>query len=528
MIRVFDGQKNSFAGKVVSAALARSVTPGLVETACADDYERLPESGVFVFVEPSEAEARLIAEWRGRGAKIIVFGQLPHAAAAVFGLKNVSPLADEWKEAAGCESTPIYRTTRSRAEIVWSRRPLAQSVPFTSRPFLRFDYADEWNNLGFGRITATGDLWSIAQNAQTQEAQTLAQATTGTGCETPFVTLMDRPEASLIWWNRAAGPVDSCEWALIEAFLADWRADELPCVPVVSELPWGYDAAITMRLDCDEDIASARPLFELYRARGIPFSVAIKTGQDDREDHFTLLKDILAAGGAVLSHSVTHAPRWGGSLEACAREAKGSIDWLEERIPGLKVRHAVSPFHQNPAYVPEGLKAAGLKGFVGGIIANDPEMLLARGGYLPGDDTGVVSHSQQCMMHGDCILEEEDPLQVNKQAFLNAMRTQTLFGYLDHPFSERYDYGWGTEEHRLRRHGEFLDFISEATRELKTVWVNEDDALDWIAAKAGLTLTASETGFRAQASEDAPAPKGFSFAVRFKGEYRALSDFAHE
>src|SRR5690606_27172436 len=112
------------------------------------------------------------------------------------------------------------------------------------------------------------------------------------------------------------------------------------------------------------------------------------------------------------------------------------------------VPYAVSPFHQSPQYALEALCDVGYSGCIGGIIRNDPEFLLARGGELAGFPVGFIGHSQQCMLHGDCLLEAGDPLAIYKMAFDQALETRSLFGYLDHPFSERYQYGWVDEESR--------------------------------------------------------------------------------
>lgn len=526
MIEVYSGKQSAFATDVITTALARSVTTGLVQTVGTFDAEA-PSEGIFVFIRPDASDVEHMAAIISRRSKLLILGELPEEAIDLCGLKAVSALGPEWEVSARCPPAPLYATSRSTAGIAWSGHPLAAQSPIKERPFLRFDYADEWNNLGYGRITADGGIWSISQQVEAGAAHVLAQAETGTGSVSPFVTLHETPQSSILWWNRPSGPVDSPEWVVIETFLADWRSDELPCVPVISEIPWSYDGAITMRLDCDEDIASARPLFELYNQRGLPFSLAIKTDQEDRSEHITLLNEVLESGGAVLSHSVSHAPRWGGSQEACEAEARGSVQWLEDRLPGLKVRHAVSPFHQNPAYVPEGLRRAGLKGFIGGIVANDPEMLLARGGLIPADETGCVTHSQQCMMHGECVLIEGDRLAITRQAFLNALNSETLFGYLDHPFSPRYDYGWGSEAHRLDCHSEFLDFIEAETSGLKVLWMNEDETLDWIAAKARLVLKSSGDGFRLASQSSDVLPAGITFSVRYKGIRQPLQDLVH-
>jgi hypothetical protein len=527
MIHVFSGALGDVAKNVVVAALMRSVTPGLVAPGVSEKCD-LPTGSVFVFVQPDASDYGLIAAACATNSKIVIFGSIPENIAGLIGLSSTSPLSDVWAEAANCRPAAVHETSSSAAGIRWNEHLFAQDAPFRMRPFSRFDYGDEWNNLGFGNILSDGSIWSIALEVGAGKAAVLAEAFSGDGISTPFVTLLDNESSSVLWWNRAAGPVDSSEWYLIEKFIADWRPNQLPCLPVIDEIPWGYDCAITMRLDCDEDIASSRPLFELYRERHLPFSVAIKTGQEAGDDDIAFLRDVHTYGGAILSHTVTHAPRWGGSMDACENEARVSSAWLEEKVPGLSVRYAVSPFHQNPDYVPEGLRRAGLSGFIGGIVANDPQMLLARGGYPPGDHHGVITHSQQCMMHGDCILNEGDPLAITKLAFLYAYRSRTLFGYLDHPFSERYDYGWGTEEHRVARHAEFLNFISGKTVGCNVAWLNENDALDWIVAKATTIIEQKSNGFVSRPGNSLNISNKYEFRVRFRGARFPLSDFAHE
>ena len=149
-----------------------------------------------------------------------------------------------------------------------------------------------------------------------------------------------------------------------------------------------------------------------------------------------------------------------GRLNERCRDGSAGIEGVaEEHVPGLAVRFAVSPFHQNPTFVPVALARAGYQGFVGGTIACHPEYLMARGGIVPCGPDGFISHSQSCMLHGDCLLGDDDPLRIYKKAFCNAKETGQFFGYLDHPFSERYTYGWTNETERLKAHGDFLDFM---------------------------------------------------------------------
>jgi len=211
-----------------------------------------------------------------------------------------------------------------------------------------------------------------------------------------------------------------------------------------------------MRIDCDENIVSGRPLFELYRKNNFPFSMAIKTKQKIGSDEIKLMREVIDAGGSIVSHSHTHAPDWGG--DQAQWEAETSIKILEDALPGYKIRYAVSPFHQNSMRAIEGIKAAGIEGFVGGIIHNDPEYLFARAGEVPFVE-GIISHSQQCMFHGDCYHAAHNSIEVYLAALRSAIKTQTFFGFLDHPFSN-YQYGWKNEDERLGVHQEFLDELN--------------------------------------------------------------------
>jgi hypothetical protein len=318
--------------------------------------------------------------------------------------------------------------------------------------------------------------------------------------------------------------VDHPDWALIEHFLADFGADHLPCQPLIEETPFGYDLALTMRLDCDEDIGSAHPLFKLYQQRGLPFSLAVMTGQEPQPGSQELLREVKESGGAILSHSATHAPNWGGSPEACVSELASSCAWLNECLPNLDLRYAVSPFHQSPSFLPQALKDQGLHGFIGGSIANDPETLVARGGILPNAVKNIVTHSQQCMLHGDCLGETGDPLDIPKKALAAASRGRSLFGFLDHPISPRYDYGWGGLDRQLSTHEAFLDHIAEVYPH--ACWFSANQALDWIAAKARLGLHVESDGTWHVEGFDLSGD--MHLALRFKGRIKPLESSFHD
>ena len=241
-----------------------------------------------------------------------------------------------------------------------------------------------------------------------------------------------------------------------------------------------------MRIDCDEDIFSGKNLFSLYNKKSIPFSMAVKTSLNPGADEISFIHDVLKNNGALLSHTVNHLMNWGEDYSTALEEGLQSKTFLDGISSEKPVRYAVSPFHSNPEYAVRALEDAGYHGFISGIIRNDPEYLTARGGRVPFADR-IISHSQQCMLHGDCLLKDDmDPLRIYKEAFEFRLSSQTFFGYLDHPFSDRYDYGWGSKERRLQAHDDYIDFILSHEN---IAFMNEEQCLDFMMKKNALRYT---------------------------------------
>src|SRR5471032_2687148 len=169
-----------------------------------------------------------------------------------------------------------HATSESRATLAYARSGLGLASPLHQRRFCRFDFTNEWNNLGYGRIGIGSDRWAIGQLARSCE-ETVAEVTLD-GLPSPgaAATLRNMPAGAVLWFARPVGPIDGPDWAVIEAFISADRAGELACRPYLRDIQHGCGSAVTTRLDCDEDIASARPLLELYRSRGRPLSLAIR------------------------------------------------------------------------------------------------------------------------------------------------------------------------------------------------------------------------------------------------------------
>jgi hypothetical protein len=189
---------------------------------------------------------------------------------------------------------------------------------------------------------------------------------------------------------------------------------------------------------------------------------------------------------------VTHQPNWGGSYDRACDEARASRDWLAANLPEAHpVRYAVSPFHQNPAYAVAALADTGYEGFVAGSIAWDPEYLLGRAGRVPFAPRAIVSLSAQCMLHGDCYRRYGCSVDPHLQSFDAQRAAGSVFGYLDHPFSTRYQYGWPDEATRIDAHMRLLDHIDGHT----DVWrANIVDVLDFLRQRDATSVQIDSSG----------------------------------
>ncbi len=510
MIGVLFPAAAKMAGALVISALRRSVTRSL---ACSTSVSGILEGecNVVIAICPDEVQGIALLDWiKGGGRKLILLGNIPEVLMVHcrMSMSPYPPHSEVWSK-----SSPALPHAQSESSGNIKYTMLAEQLACKAwkRPLERFDFMNEWNNLGYGAIRSNGSIWSVAASYQVPDDCLLAGLYIGNEYAMAYSALFDEGCHSILWFNRPVGPVDSFEWRLIEYFISSYRGDFLPCHPVLREIPWGYDAAITMRVDCDEDCESARSLWLAYKQRGIPFSMAIHTRILADAKHFPILKEVLASGGSILSHSATHAPNWGGSYDAARWEAQESAACLEQII-GQKIHYAVSPFHQTPHYALEALLDVGYRGCIGGIIRNDPDFMMARGGGVAGLSNSFVGHSQQCMLHGDCMLNDDQSVQVYFDSFDLAYASQTIFGYLDHPFSERYSYGWLDEDSRIQAHLRLIEHIN--TRANTPLFLNEVQAMDFLYSKSQAALLEKRDGFVFQ------APKfigEYGFGLEYKG-----------
>ncbi|PZV09184.1 MAG: hypothetical protein DCF32_02965 [Leptolyngbya sp.] len=525
-IALLYADQDKFSASCVQSALRRSFTVVVISSfEFADDCLSTFSPNIIVLINPQDSERALLQRLAQRGRKLILLGNLGDKLATDVGLE-VSTLRPEAESWGAVQLSADNAFDAAVASVVYTyNHPLTAQLSLRHRPLSRYDFTDEWNTLGFGRITVDGGLWSISQQAIATQAQVVAQISNVQGeTLTAYAAIADRADSSILWFNRAVGPIDSLEWTMIEAFCSDYRAEELACIPYVLEIPAGYDGAMTMRLDCDQAIATARPLFELYQDLGVPLSLAVVTGLPPEPSDMKLLRDVLSNGGAVISHSNSHPPNWGADYAIALREAKDSRAWLEANLPqAYPVHYAVSPFHQNPPYAVRALSDAGYLGFVGGIIHNNPEYLLARSGLAPLCEAPIISHSQQCMFHGDCYHRYGNSVAPYCESFTHHLRAESIFGYLDHPFSSSYQYGWNSESERLLAHASFLKFVKAHG----DIWFpNLVECLEFVRKRSLLRLSIDKDQLIQASWHSAEVPLKATppLQVRWRGKTTTLAD----
>jgi hypothetical protein len=514
VIYIVGDQKDRETTEIVARAFERSFSRSQVREL--GSLNVAARNAIVVVINPDEDAAEALSGLLKKGGKVILLGSLGPAMSGIAGA-DVVPIDAELAPMAHSDAAPAGEMRGSRAVLHYSDSGLGQVSPLRRRYFCRYDFLNEWNNLGYGRIGFGGDRWSIAQVAESFDTPVAMVEIDGMSSIGAAVTIRDLPQGSVLWIARPVGVVDGQDWAVVENFISRYRGDELPCRPCLKGIPHGYGAAVTMRLDCDENVASARPLFELYCSRLRPISLAIVTGRLQSGEDIALISEVLQAGGSVLSHSETHSPQWGGSATAAEREARNSKACLEALFPDMSIRYAVSPFHQNPRYVPGALARAGYEGFICGSVASDPEFLMSRAGVPPFGPSDIVLHSQSCMLHGDCMLAgSEDPLSVFKEAFRLARISHEFFGYLDHPFSERYAYGWHSEKTRLDAHAAYLSHLEEQCNSEPLLFVNENSCMRFIKEKSEVLIEYDEEtqGYAISRTEAA----GFPLSISYRGE----------
>jgi hypothetical protein len=444
------------------------------------------EVKIYCFISPNEKDEVIIQDIiKNQKSKVLIFGKISNNLAALIGLilNNNAFNLDEISFSHEKEED------KSNLVVKYNDHILNKSNALKDRYFYRFDFTDEWNNLAYGSISTDDSIWSVCNSLDIADAQALSYIFDNEEKISIFSSLKDFDKSSVLYINREVGTIDGLDWSVVEEFLTFYRNEELPSLPLILDIPEGCVSVASSRLDCDQSIINSKPIVDLYKKYNINISLAISTGINISQDDISFLNDFFDNDGAVLSHTINHHYYWGENYNIAYDETSGSKKWIEKNVENLNdLKYAVSPFHSNKPYSVQALNDADYKGFISGIIHNDPEFLIATSGEVPFVNGKIVTHSQQCMFHGDSYHRTNNSLRIYKQSFENHYNSSKLFGYLDHPFGD-YTYGWNNEEERLSVHEEFINYINSYEN---VKWMTCIEILDFVTDKSNIDIHIDE------------------------------------
>lgn len=470
MIKIFS--QNKISKEILNKAFIRSYGNVRIQR----------QNEIYCFISPSQNDEITIKNiLNEQKSKILIFGKISSDLAGLIGLKSKEY---NFKLDEIDYSHERYED-KSNLVIKYNEHNLNKNNPIKDRFFYRFDFMNEWNNLGYGAITNDNSIWSIHDCLDVIDCEPLSHIYDIDEKMSVFSCVRNFDNSSILYINREVATIDGLDWSTVEDFLTSYRSEELPSLPIISDIPFGCSSVASLRLDCDQSIINSKPLVELYKKYNINISLAISTGINISQEDIDFLNHFYNNGGGVLSHTVNHHYYWGESYNIAYAEAITSKKWIEESIENLtKLKYAVSPFHSNKPYSLHSLKDAGYEGFISGIIHNDPEFLMCTSGEIPFVNGKIVTHSQQCMLHGDSYHRINNSIEIYKKSFDNHYLANKMFGYLDHPFGS-YDYGWSSEEERLSVHEEFINHINSFDG---IKWMNCIEILDFVVDKSNLEI----------------------------------------
>lgn len=446
---------------------------------------------IHVFISPSDHYLDQLKISIKNNKKILIFGSLTNDIASLLLLEiNGCIFSGEGTPFVCIDETESFNKSNLYLNYN-SDHSLTLRVPYDKRYFLRFDFSDEWNNQGYGAIDLNNDIWSIKQKVNCIGATSLVKVHNNDVVVTDFATITDFKNSSILYVNRDVSFVDGLDWVIIEDFLSKYRSADLPILPLMLELPYNKSMVVSSRLDCDQSVISSRPLSQLYRSYDINLSLAVTTGIGLDDEDISFLNEFILSGGCVLSHSVNHHVNWGASYSHALEEMENSKKWLISNISALsEIKYAVSPFHTNKTYSIEAFFDSGYKGFISGIIHNDPEFLIGVSGQVPFTMNNLISHSQQCMLHGDCYHRSNNSLDIYKETFNLYKKSGRIFAYLDHPFGS-YQYGWLNESERLSVHKDLIEYINQ---DEGVSWMTSNEILDFVYDKSTVSISLDKNG----------------------------------
>lgn len=512
----FYSQKSVLNTNLVYMALIRSFTKSQV--IIFNDYKHLQLKKIRILVscEITDELIELIDNIKTNKVKILLFGNINNKIIKTLKLQNIKIISDKFNYDSGHTAclTTENKSFESDIKVIYNENLFLKTSSFLNRSIERYDFTNEWNNQNFGKINFTDDFWSVSQIIEISGPSEVAYLyDKKKKIKISSYVGFWNADNLILWVNRAANFIDSYEWRIIENFICNFENNNFANLPLINEIPFGYNSCSTMRVDCDEDVKSAENLHNFYYSKNVPFSYAI-VGKILDNKNISYLKNIKYPK-FLLSHSYSHKENWGDSLEECNKEIINNHQLIKSKFD-IDVKYAVSPFHQTNDNSIKALSNNNYKGVVGGNIKNNPAFIYSKGG-LVNNNINFIFHTQQCMLHGDCLLLDNKNILINYEKSINlAIYANAIFGYLDHPFSIRYKYGWRSESFRISIHEKIINYLNRKFN----LFLNEIEALDFLYDKSFITVYNDESGFFLKKN----SKQKFNYSIELKNKRYCLKD----
>jgi hypothetical protein len=95
------------------------------------------------------------------------------------------------------------------------------------------------------------------------------------------------------------------------------------------------------------------------------------------------------------------------------------------------------------------------------------------------------------MLHGDCFRRYGNSIDAYRESLDAHLAAGAIFGYLDHPFSARYQYGWLDESTRLGAHRALIEHIQ---RTPGIWWASIVEVLDFLRRRDAASVSVDRSG----------------------------------
>ena len=260
----------------------------------------------------------------------------------------------------------------------------------------------------------------------------------------------------------------------------------------------------------------ARPLFELYRrTRTAALAGAADGPADRRRRRRTAAR---CHGRRRLGRAAFRAPlaQLGRQLRARVCRSAASRAWLDEHLPEAgPVRYAVSPFHQNPSYAVAALADCGYRGL---RRRHHRQRSRVPAGPAPARCRWHRGRSSRTARSACCTAIATGATATRStciaKASTSTSRRGPIFGYLDHPFSARYQYGWTDEATRVARPPP----ADRTHRPRPDIWwANINDLLDFLRRRDRVAVWRSTRTGRLAVDNNGQCTGGRPLTIRWKG-----------